>query len=121
MRKDVIVMPCTGLPLPQVNEIVQSTNFQGFPVVRSETDRTIVGFIRKTDLRYALDRAHRTHHISSAALCTFQERSDALEQEDGTFPQPDIVIPPTTASDHNPYSRAMVDRVDFGLYVDEVS
>lgn len=35
-------------------EILQSTSFQGFPVVRSESDQTILGYIRKTELRFAL-------------------------------------------------------------------
>lgn len=33
---------------------MQSTSYQGFPVVRSEEDRTIVGFVNKAELRYAL-------------------------------------------------------------------
>jgi len=37
-----------------LGEIVQSTSYQGFPVVRSEEDRTIVGFVNKAELRYAL-------------------------------------------------------------------
>ena len=38
----------------KTGEIVQSTSYQGFPVVRSEEDRTIVGFVNKAELRYAL-------------------------------------------------------------------
>jgi hypothetical protein len=34
-------------------EIVQSTSYQGFPVIRGEFDRTIVGMVSKTELRYA--------------------------------------------------------------------
>ena len=37
-----------------IGEIVQSTSYQGLPVVRSEEDRTIVGFVNKAELRYAL-------------------------------------------------------------------
>jgi len=42
---------------------VQSTSYQGFPVVRSEEDRTIVGFVDKAELRYALGE------LSSANIC----------------------------------------------------
>lgn len=37
-------------------EIVQSTSYQGFPVVRSDDDRTIIGFVNKVELRYALGK-----------------------------------------------------------------
>ncbi len=68
MKKDLVLMPATGVPLEQISEpssiplsqadaigeIVQSTNYQGFPVVRSQEDKTIIGFVRKQELRYAL-------------------------------------------------------------------
>jgi CBS domain containing-hemolysin-like protein len=38
----------------QAEEIIQSTSYQGFPVVRGEFDKTIVGMVSKTELRYAL-------------------------------------------------------------------
>ena len=115
MRKDVIFMPSTGIPLQQVSEVVQSTNFQGFPVVKSEEDRTIVGFIRKNELRYALDRARRTRQLAPDALCTFKEISPDVEQSNGLLAQPDIVLPAGEG-------RAREARqVDFGQYVDEVS
>jgi len=45
---------------------VQSTSYQGFPVVRSEEDRTIVGFVNKAELRYALGELSHTNTCTSA-------------------------------------------------------
>jgi len=49
-----------------IGEIVQSTSYQGFPVVRSEEDRTIVGFVNKVELRYALGKLSGTEILTSA-------------------------------------------------------
>lgn len=114
-------------------EIVQSTSFQGFPVVRSDTDRTVIGFVRKAELRFALDRAKRTRNLSLDATCTFQEISDDAEKANGLLANPDIVItgrvPPTRTRSFiegapEPMRRSSTmqsDYVDFGQYVDEVS
>lgn len=88
MKKDLVFMVASGVPLQRISEIVQSTNYQGFPVVRSYEDRTIIGFVRKTELRYALgelphsfdglpadgqieqcerDIYHQTRHVLSSA------------------------------------------------------
>lgn len=114
MRKDLVVMPADGISLAELSEIVQSTDYQGYPVVRSATNRTIVGFIRKNDLRYALDRARRNYSLSPEALCTFSQFVDAQGDDSGLLPHPDIVVP------GDAYSGADVHHVDFGQYVDEI-
>lgn len=96
MRKDLVVIPSTGLPLSELQRLVQGSSFQGFPVVATETDRTIIGFIPKTELRFALDRARRSYSLSPDAVCTFSDRD----------------APPGGVS-------GGVDRIDFGQYVDE--
>lgn len=98
MRKDLVVIPSTGLPLSELQRLVQSSSFQGFPVVASATDRTIIGFIPKTELRFALDRARRSYSLSPDACCTFSDRE----------------APAGGVS-----SGGGIDRVDFGQYVDE--
>ena len=71
MKKDIVIMIASGMPLQSIGqpgkrklhtiaencyagEIVQNTSYQGFPVIRSEGDQTVIGFVRKTELRYAL-------------------------------------------------------------------
>lgn len=92
MRNDLVVIPSTGLPLSELQRLVQGSAFQGFPVVASPTDATIIGFIPKTELRFALDRARRSYQLSPEALCTFTDRGDGSGNSD---------------------------RVDFGQFVDE--
>jgi chloride channel 3/4/5 len=81
--------------------------------VRSDEDRTIIGFVRKTELRYALgehrimpyeiasqlnqvcavDRARRTRNLSPNATCTFECKNDETEDGYAGAKRPDIVIP----------------------------
>ncbi|KAK1926250.1 chloride channel [Papiliotrema laurentii] len=127
MKKDLILMPATGVPLEQIGEIVQSTNFQGFPVVRSEEDKTIIGFVRKQELRYAMDRATRARQLSPDVMCTFQCTSSDPNVSGGLLANPDIIIPGQQASfsrSPNPDMRrrssgGQSGTVDFGQYVDE--
>lgn len=124
MKRDVVTIPASGLSLHEINELVQSTSYQGFPVVRSSTDNIIVGFIRKSDLRYALERARRNFQLAHDAQCTFNEMVDATGDDSGLLPQPDIVVPRRpSANAHaaNPYGESgEVHRVDFGQWVDEI-
>lgn len=60
---------------------MQSTSYQGFPVVRSDEDRTIIGLVNKVELRYALgasriclahrglaDRWYRSSNADTASI-----------------------------------------------------
>jgi len=128
MKKDIVMMTASGMPLQEISEIVQSTNYQGFPVVRGEEDRTIVGFVRKAELRYALDKAMRTRVLSPNATCRFQAISPDANKANGLLEQPDIVIPghegaaPRSSNVNAEPLRSSVsvaNEVDFGQYVDE--
>ncbi|GMK56525.1 hypothetical protein CspeluHIS016_0303650 [Cutaneotrichosporon spelunceum] len=112
MRKDLVVMPADGLSLAELSDVVQSTEYQGYPVVRSSVDRTIKGFIRKNDLRYALDRARRNYKLSPDALCTFTQFADGEGDDSGLLPHPNIVVPDVAYGSE-------VETVDFGQFVDE--
>jgi len=66
MRKDIITMYASGMPLATIGEIVQSTNYQGFPVIKSESDATIIGFVPKNELRYAFGETIECSYCSPA-------------------------------------------------------
>lgn len=117
-------------------------------MVKSDEDRTIIGFVNKVELRYALgehfdsitfqeggvtllkravDKAMRTRHLSPNATCTFQALGTNLQMPNGSGTlQPDIVIPGRNPSrspnlDQSRPSASEAHEVDFGQYVDEVS
>lgn len=109
-------------------------------MVRGEEDRTIVGFVNKAELRYALgqsvlarylvhtltgsDKAMRTRHLSPDATCTFHSLPG--DASTSRLSAPDIVIPGRHAGrspnlDQSRPSASEVYEVDFGQYVDEVN
>lgn len=59
MKREIIVIHADGMKVEEIEEILQSTDYRGFPVVRNEDDRTILGFIRKSELRHALGKSRR--------------------------------------------------------------
>nr|XP_018266605.1 chloride channel, other eukaryote [Kwoniella dejecticola CBS 10117]OBR88763.1 chloride channel, other eukaryote [Kwoniella dejecticola CBS 10117] len=136
MKKDIVTMSATGVPLQQIAEMVQSTNYQGFPVVKSDADRTIIGFVRKNELRYALDKARRTRNLATNAICTFQHTpplplSPDKASDGEHIPRPESVVPgrtgsvfrtPSVSAGGFPRRESGVEaeEVDFGEYVDEI-
>lgn len=54
MKRDLVVIYADGMLVPLLDEMLQSTDYRGFPVVKSHTDATVLGFIRKTELRFSL-------------------------------------------------------------------
>lgn len=82
MKKDIVTMKASGMPLgeigpslslarfvpslvrltmspslPIAEDILLSTNVQGFPVVRNEHDTTVLGYIRRAELRFAVGQS----------------------------------------------------------------
>ncbi|WVR03435.1 hypothetical protein IAU60_000426 [Kwoniella sp. DSM 27419] len=128
MKKDIVSMAATGVPLQQIAEMVQSTNYQGFPVVKSESDQTILGFVRKNKLRYALDKARRTRNLAINATCTFHRTPDFADKSHDLGIPPDIRIPhrqgsiqrsPSLGTGVRRESGVEVEEIDLGEYVDE--
>lgn len=54
MKRDLVVIHADGMPVSHLEEILQSTDYRGFPVVKGQTDATVLGFILKTELRFSL-------------------------------------------------------------------
>ncbi|OCF36089.1 chloride channel, other eukaryote [Kwoniella heveanensis BCC8398] len=123
MKRDIIALSASGIPLQQIAEIVQSTTYQGFPVVKSDSDRTIVGFVRKNELRYAVDKARRTRNLSPNAICKFEHTLPAAplkSDADGYLQRPDIHIPRRQGSINRSPSLGAVGRRESGMEVEEV-
>ncbi|WVQ76251.1 hypothetical protein IAR50_005916 [Cryptococcus sp. DSM 104548] len=128
MKRDLVIMEATGVPLQRVAEIVQDTRYQGFPVVRSDVDRTIVGFVRTDELRFALDRARRIRNLSFNPMCSFQCTLAISADAHEALKRPEIIIPPppsegltvnTGVSMGRRGSGVEIERIDFGQFIDE--
>ncbi|KAK1773935.1 CLC voltage-gated chloride channel protein [Copromyces sp. CBS 386.78] len=71
MIKDVTSIPTNGMTLQQIEALLAEDNYQGFPIVEDEHSKILVGYIGRTELRYAVDRAKRERTLSPQAKCTF--------------------------------------------------
>ncbi|PHH56229.1 putative chloride channel protein UM03490-D [Ceratocystis fimbriata CBS 114723] len=102
MRTAVVTIPMTGLELKDVEKLLSSDKYQGFPVVESEKNRILYGYIGHTELRYAVDRIRRNRPVAPSTPCNF--------------------IPPHAAAqflrEDNPDASPADALIDFGRYVD---
>ncbi|KAH7031292.1 chloride channel [Microdochium trichocladiopsis] len=73
MTPDPVVIPVHGMSLRALEALLQRPEYQGFPIVEDEVRRVLVGYIGRTELRYAIDRLRRerSNIISPDARCFF--------------------------------------------------
>lgn len=71
MRTAVVSLPINGLTLQEVEELLSEDKYQGFPVVADIQSKVLVGYIGRTELRYAIDRIKREQGVSPSAKCVF--------------------------------------------------
>ncbi|KAJ9118570.1 hypothetical protein QFC22_003790 [Naganishia vaughanmartiniae] len=122
MKRDLVVIYADGMLVPQLDEMLQSTDYRGFPVVKSRTDATVLGFIRKTELRFSLDRIRRRLGGAVASVtCTFKP----LDGEDHVGPahgSPYLGNDEGSGfggSERHQNAHPNADQVDLGQYVDQ--
>ncbi|TVY84296.1 putative chloride channel protein, partial [Lachnellula suecica] len=75
MTSDTVALPTTGLTMKHVEQLLREDKYQGFPIVEDRTSNILVGYIRRTELRYAIDRVKRDRSISPTAKCYFSPPS----------------------------------------------
>jgi chloride channel 3/4/5 len=68
---DVTVLPAEGLSLSDVERILNENKYQGFPIVEDRGSKILLGYIGRTELRYAIDRTRRENLVSPTARCYF--------------------------------------------------
>jgi chloride channel 3/4/5 len=71
MTSDVVALPTTGLSMKTLEQLLREDRYQGFPIVEDRTSKILVGYIGRTELRYAIDRVKRDRSISPTAICYF--------------------------------------------------
>ncbi|KAF2121659.1 chloride channel [Lophiotrema nucula] len=71
MASHVVSLPASGLELRALERIINENQYQGYPIVEDLTNKTLVGYIGRTELRYALDRAKKDQMAPGHAKCYF--------------------------------------------------
>ncbi|KAJ9052117.1 hypothetical protein DSO57_1037375 [Entomophthora muscae] len=83
--EDLVTIPASGVSVGCIRNLLNYTTFKGFPVVRSSTDRMLVGYVYRSELKAALDQGCQQPDISETSPCIFDlQDSQALETIEGT-------------------------------------
>ncbi|KAJ5802729.1 uncharacterized protein N7503_005179 [Penicillium pulvis] len=77
MTTDPLFIPASDFPVREAEHLLSDNKFQGFPIVEDRSSKTLVGYIGRTELRYAIDRARSQGLLSPRARCVFTK--DAAE------------------------------------------
>ncbi|KAJ3952889.1 glycerol ethanol, ferric requiring protein [Colletotrichum tropicale] len=104
MRTEVTSLPVNGLSFAQLERLLKDDKYQGFPIVEDETSKILVGYIGRTELRYAIDRIRRERSISQDAMCSFSPPPASM-----TPVTPTVAVFPSYMS---------TSSVDFSRYID---
>jgi chloride channel 3/4/5 len=109
MKTDVVAIPVGGMTLQSVEDLLSQPQYQGFPIVENEQSKILVGYIGRTELRYAIDRLRRERgiNISPQAKCAFSPPSLSSITP----------ITPTVTISHMDYNMGSA-SIDFSRYVD---
>ena len=71
MASRIVSLPATGLEIRALERIMSENQYQGYPIVEDTTSKTLIGYIGRTELRYAMDRAKRDQMAPAHAKVFF--------------------------------------------------
>ncbi|CAK7236526.1 glycerol ethanol, ferric requiring protein [Sporothrix bragantina] len=77
MNSDVTALPASGMTLASVDRLLVQGKYQGYPVVEDAETRVLVGYVGRTELRYAVDRFRRSAGpLNPETRCLFVSPSE---------------------------------------------
>jgi chloride channel 3/4/5 len=125
MIRDLVLLPSMGTKLDELESILSETDFGGFPVVQDRESKVLLGYIGRTELKYALgictrnqvdiDRAKRMRRIAPSAVCYFTTADQDIRTQPRMVSANSLLTPNSPAPDF-PFEE--VSSLDFGQYVD---
>ena len=84
MKRDISTIPSSGVLFGQLGmiaisqalansaeAILKATNFEGYPIVENYENKTLIGFIGRTDLQFAIEKLKRNRQMASDIPCFF--------------------------------------------------
>lgn len=73
---DLISLPATGHTIGSLCAVLEEHRFRGFPIITSFADPTLLGYISRTELTYALQRSSADLSETTEAFFTHQALAD---------------------------------------------
>lgn len=71
MTSNPLSLPASDLPVREAEHLLNDNKFQGFPIVEDRASKILVGYVGRTELRYAIGKARRVQPLSPNAKCIF--------------------------------------------------
>jgi chloride channel 3/4/5 len=111
MTTNVTSIPASGLEFDDVQRILSENKFQGYPIVEDHGSKTLIGYIGRTELIYAISRVQRESRIAKTARCYFTPAStrSSVTPASGIAPAVTFDTMPATAGQMS---------VDFSRFID---
>ncbi|KAL4957800.1 chloride channel [Aspergillus filifer] len=75
MTGDPVSLPASDFPVREAEHLLSDNKFQGFPIVEDRSSKILVGYIGRTELRYAIDRTRAEGMMSPTAQCVFTKEA----------------------------------------------
>ncbi|KAI4784811.1 CLC voltage-gated chloride channel [Aureobasidium sp. EXF-3400] len=110
MTSALKALPASGLEVRDLETLLTSTNFSGYPIVEDAHSMMLVGYVGRTELRYALDRARRDQMATPRTKCFFTPVAGHVPVTPST-PNPNLHFDYLSAS--SPHSS-----VDLSKFID---
>lgn len=105
-----------GMELREIESILAKCSFQGFPIVENSTSKILIGFIGRTELRYAIERAKRDNSAQPHAKCYFIYNRTVNER--GRMPSVTFDTMPATSSQVSIDFSNFTDRTPITVHPD---
>jgi chloride channel 3/4/5 len=110
MTSNMTVLPASNFGVKAAEKLLEDTSFSGFPIVEDIQSMVLLGYIGRTELRFAIERARKQGLMSPTAKCAFMP--EALQEEQTSS----AVVPPITFDGIATSSGQQT--VDFSQFVD---
>jgi len=75
--EDLVVITETGHTIDSLTDILRSQPYRGFPVVSGIREAGLMGYISRSELRFALDQARYSKNLPGSTECLFSSFSSA--------------------------------------------
>lgn len=130
MTNKPIVLPATDFPVSRAETLLKQHKFQGFPIVEDRNSMTLIGFIGRTELQYAINRAKREGLVAPNAKCRFTSNPSIINtpntsEDDFDTPTHSAAASPAEEVPARPLrtfddiaSSSGIRSIDFSHYVD---
>ncbi|EAU31879.1 hypothetical protein ATEG_07617 [Aspergillus terreus NIH2624] len=116
MTSDPVSLPASDFPVREAEHLLSDNKFQGFPIVEDRTSKILVGYIGRTELRYAIDRARAAGMLSPNACCVFTKEAAEASVARRASSVSRQTLAPETFDDIQ--RSAGASDVDFSPYID---